>query len=126
MTDREYQWLSALRNEDADGIPSRALERLENHGWIKTFISGEFCEITQRGLDALDLEERTRNQISQQKAENAARQQEEQARSAKQRREDSRHDYCVAILSGVTGSIATLIIEHFSTIIDFIEQLFKP
>ena len=126
MTDQEYRWMSALQNEDADRVPLHALERLEQRGWVKTFNDGTFCELTLRGLDALESEKHTKNQIAQQKADNEARQIEEQARSAKQRRKDARHDYCVGILSSIAGGVATLVVEHFSAIKDFIEQLFKP
>lgn len=125
MTDQEYQWLSALWNENADSVPPQAFERLERRGWIETFIDGTFCELTQRRLDALESEERARNQINQQKAENTARQKEDQARAAEQRRKDARHDYSVAILSGLIGSVATLVAEHFSAICRFIKQLLK-
>ena len=101
-------WLTSLLDGNAEGVPAQALERLELRGWIKTFINGSFCELTQRG-----------------KAENAARQKEEQARAAEQRRKDARHDYCVAILSGLIGSVATLVAEHFSAICRFIKQLLK-
>ena len=126
MTDQEYLWLSALFEEQVDDVPPEALERLEKRGWINNFLDGGFYKMTPRGLDALESEENTRNQISQQKAENDAQKAENQARAAKQRRKDSRHDYFVGIISGIAGSIVTLVIEHFSVIRNFIEQLFKP
>ena len=125
MTDQEYMWLTGLLDGNAEGVPAQALERLESRGWIKTFINGSFCDLTQRGKAALESEKRARNQLRQQKAENAARQKEEQARAAEQRRKDARHDYCVAILSGLIGSVATLVAEHFSAICRFIKQLLK-
>ena len=127
MTDQEYLWLSALLEEKVDDVPPQALERLERRGWIKKiYLDSDFCELTQRGLDALESEENTRNQISQQKAENDAQKAENQARAAKQRRKDARHDYRVSIISGIICIILTFIVEHFSAIRNFIEQLFKP
>lgn len=126
MTDQEYLWLSALLDGHTEDVPSQALDRLELRGWVKTYIGGGFCELTQRGLDALESNEHARNQITQQKAENEAGKKEDQARTAKQRRKNMRHDYFVGILSGIAGSVVPIIVEHFSAIRNFVEQLFKP
>lgn len=48
-----------------------------------------------------------------------------EAESEVYRKKQLRHDWWVALISAVVGVILTLIIEHFSDIIDFIESLFQ-
>ena len=122
MTDQEYHWLSVLSQDINAQIPEGILAKFKSLKLVKTFWDGAVSEITDRGLNALLSEQ----QIREQNANDAAQKEEDQARAAKQRRKDSRHDYFVGIISGIAGSIVTLVIEHFSMIRNFIEQLFKP
>ena len=116
MTDQEYLWLSALLAENTDNVSAQALEGLEHRGWIKTYINGDFCELTQHGLNALELEEQTRNQVAQQKTNDTARQSEEQSRSVEQCRKNHRHDYAVVIVGAIAAGVVTAItalVKHF-------------
>ena len=122
MTDREYHWLSELSQDINIQIPKDVLAKFKSLKLVKTFWDGSVSELTDRGLTMLLSEQ----QIREHNAKDTAQKEEDQARAAKQRRKDSRHDYFVGIISGIAGSIVTLVIEHFSVIRNFIEQLFKP
>ena len=66
MTEQEFQCLSALMNGRTDELSIQEIQRLENRGWITTYIDESFNEFTQSGLRAFELEENARNQRLQQ------------------------------------------------------------
>ena len=66
MTEQEFQCLSALMNGRTDELSIQEIQRLENRGWITTYIDESFNEFTQSGLRAFELEENARNQHLQQ------------------------------------------------------------
>jgi len=89
-------------------------------GWFDAPYIGKTWAITDDGRDAIRLFEQRREEAAKQEA----KENEDRAQRATDRKEQRRHEWRIAIFSACAASIITLLLEHYEIILVFLRELF--
>ena len=121
MTDRQIEILrmsiyGVHFYDDLDGADRGVLMYLEQEGYVYTkALDPPIYYITQKGLAKLkaldDMAQKVNQEHAEKKAEHA---------------KDRRFQFINTLVSAVLGGIVTLIVEHFDTILSFLQGLASP
>ena len=109
MKDTHYQYLSAFLENTLNEENVDLNFTLEELGYVNTFIDGTIECITPQGHQALADYERTQDVIRQQRAAQRA----EEERRVREKREDRRHSWKVAILGAIVAGTVVLLISKY-------------
>lgn len=112
VNETNYEWVDLLLAHDYISTDDFGLVG-ETQFTYTTF------RLTAAGEMALAEFERQREQD----AQNRAEQEKAISQASKEKRKDRRHDYLVAIISSIVGSLLTLFLEHFDDIVALVVQL---
>ena len=124
LNDLDYEELSKFKNGPCEvpDIRSPRLQRLIDSGYLEAsacmqlpdgdYVSTHY-RLTLAGEDALAEYERRQNEMSEQRAQKCA-----------DKISDRRFQLLNSFLSAVTGSLLTLLVEHWESVIKFIRDLF--
>lgn len=139
LSDKSYKALRLLK-EAGDSVPETQLpfsfsrvELLVRDGLVdertllppdkeRAYSRGLSCyAISAAGEDALTMYE----QLREKKSERKAQEEDDRFQSAINRKKERHHDFLVAIVGAITGSLCTLLAEHFDSILSFVKSLIK-
>lgn len=114
-------YVSVDLSEYSDRLNSILLS-LSDEGYIrKLFVDFEYLQVTHEGWHRYDRLKR----LSQKRTQQEAQQDDYKAEAVKQKRQDRKHDYLVALFSSVITFLLTLFLQNLNEVVAFFENLFK-
>lgn len=141
MTDFEFEILDTIHTSpgqyiDVTDLRNRFVGRISDadalvkyllvQKWIEFIPSSNSVKLSCEGVRAFISEKESRENHTQEAATKDADKRADAVKAAINKKQHFRHDFIVAIVSSVSGSLATLLAEHLPELIDWICAFLFP